>query len=96
MDSLSAGRSFLNNNVATVCDKVYFVGGDCFNVSSFLVGFICNYNQIDIYDYQTNQWFQDTLPNGGLADNIVLAVEDNLLVAGGITHNFLATQYTTR
>ncbi len=88
MDSLSAGRSFLNNNVATVCDKVHFVGGDCFNVSSFLVGFICSYNQIDIYDYQTNQWFQDTLPNGGLADHIVLAVEDNLLVAGGITHNF--------
>jgi len=85
MDSLSVGRSFLNNNVATVCDKVHFVGGDCYNVSAFLVGFVCNYNQIDIYDYQTNQWSQDTLPNGGLADHIVLAVEDNLLVAGGIT-----------
>jgi len=47
MDSLSVGRSFLNNNVATVCDKVHFVGGDCYNVSAFLVGFVCNYNQID-------------------------------------------------
>jgi len=88
MDTLSVGRSFLNNNVATVCDKVYFVGGDCYNVSAFPVGFFCNYNQMDIYDYQTNQWSHDTLPNGGLTDHIVLPVEDKLLVAGGITGKF--------
>ncbi len=86
MDTLSVPRSFLNNNVATACDKVYFAGGNCYNVSAFLVGFVCSYNQIDIYDDQTGQWAQDTLPNGGLADHIVLAVENNVLVAGGITN----------
>lgn len=93
VDSLSSGRSFENNNYVSLCDQVYFVGGDCFNMSAFPVGFICGYNQIDVYDNNTNNWYSDTLPYA-LKGHSVAAAENKLVVAGGLeTVGFIWTQH---
>jgi hypothetical protein len=83
IDSLSEPRSFTNYNCVSLCNQVYFVGGDCINMSAFLVGIFCGYNQIDIYDNITNKWHTDTLPYV-LKGHGVASVENKFVVAGGI------------
>lgn len=79
IDSISVARGF-TDNVATVCDKVYFVGG--VGLDPVTQQFNEDFSEIDVYDGST--WSVDQLPYD-LWLHSVTAVGNELVVAGGAT-----------
>jgi kelch-like protein 20 len=82
-DTLVAARGFQGNNqnAATACGKVFFVGG----VQQLpYFEYQDDWNVIDIYDPATNSWDVDFLPVS-LFGHSVVSADNKLFVAGGAT-----------
>ncbi|MBK8699613.1 MAG: hypothetical protein IPN29_08725 [Saprospiraceae bacterium] len=84
IDSLTYPNAFTSPSVAMHCGNAYFIGGDCPNISNYLVGILCDNPTIYIYNENTGIWGRDTLPYG-LKGHCVLNVGENLVIAGGLS-----------
>ena len=80
--SLWAARGFYKN-VATICDKAYFVGGVTLNPVTGQ--FLEDFKEIDIFDGATNTWSVNQLPYD-LKMHTVSSIGNQLMVAGGGTN----------
>lgn len=83
IDSLSVARGFSpDENVASLCDKAYFIGG--VNLDPLVGTFSEDFHEIDIYDGESGTWSVDQLPYD-LCLHSVSNIDNQILVAGGAT-----------